>query len=47
MKYEIVIEKEVVKFLRTHPDVRPKFSYCAECIAQDPLTSYCDVKKMK
>lgn len=47
MKYEVVIEKEVAKFLSIHRELREKFSYCVQCIEVDPLSSYCDTKKMK
>lgn len=47
MTYQIVIEKQVAKFLKLHPEVVEKFLYCVDCIAEDPDTSACDTKKLK
>ena len=46
MKYKIVVEKSVVKFLRKHPELLEKFKHCSVLLSKDPLTHYCDVKKL-
>jgi len=47
MQYKIVIEKDVVKFLKKHNEILWKFKLCVSHISQDPLTDFCDTKKLK
>ncbi len=47
MKFEIRIEKTVIKFLKQHADIAERFFLKLEIMEKDPWDSLLDIKKLQ